>query len=260
MKLTFLGTGTSTGVPAIGCDCEVCTSRDKRDKRLRTSAVVSMDDGRQILIDCGPDFRQQALLHPLHNLRGVLLTHHHYDHVGGTDDLRPFCYHFEGGLPVWGKDYVIKDMHRRMPYSFAHHLYPGVPTFKTHCVGDSPFIVDGDIEVTPLPVMHYKLPILGFKIGRLAYITDCKTMPTDTIKLIEGIDTLVINALRHKEHISHLNLTQALDVISVVKPRQAFLTHLSHDMGLHADVEPTLPDGVRIAVDGMTVDISDRDD
>ncbi len=253
MKLTFLGTGTSTGVPAIGCDCKVCRSKDIRDKRLRTSALVELDDGRQILIDCGPDFRQQALSHPFTNLRGVLLTHHHYDHVGGTDDLRPFCYHTDGGLDVWGKDYVISDMHRRMPYSFAQHLYPGVPTFNTHVVDTEPFIVDGDIEVTPLPVLHFKLPILGFKIGKLAYVTDCKTMPDSTLQLIKGVDTLVINALRKKEHISHLNLQQALDVISAVEPRQAFLIHLSHDMGLHADVEPTLPQGVNIAVDGMTV-------
>lgn len=254
MKLTFLGTGTSTGVPMIGCNCDVCRSEDPRDHRLRCSALVTTDDNRQLLIDCGPDFRQQILASPCENLKAVLLTHQHYDHVGGTDDLRPFCYRDKDGLPVYAEKDVIDDLKRRMPYSFATHLYPGVPVFDVHEIDRGiDFNVDGDITVTPLPVLHYKLPIVGFRIGRLAYITDCKTMPATTLEKIKGVDTLVINALRHKEHISHMNLHQALDVISAVKPRQAFLTHLSHDMGRHGDIEPTLPRGVRIAVDGMTV-------
>ena len=256
MKLTFLGTGTSTGVPQINCNCTACRSTDSRDKRLRASVLLTFNDMRQLLIDCGPDFRRQALDNPINHLRGVLLTHTHYDHVGGLDDLRPFCASFKNGLPLYARADVIDDQRNRMPYSFVSHIYPGVPVFETHEIQPYvPFAVDGDIEVMPIEVFHHKLPILGFIIGNIAYITDCKTMPDRSLKMLRGIDTLVLNALRIEEHLSHLNLRQAIDIISTVSPRRAYLTHISHDMGLHAEVSMKLPGNVELATDNLVIDI-----
>ena len=253
MKVTFLGTGTSTGVPQIGCHCDTCTSTDPRDKRLRASALVDTDNGQRLLIDCGPDFRQQILRHGSPELTALLITHSHYDHVGGIDDLRPYCY--PDSFPVYCKADVDHDLRTRMPYSFAKHLYPGVPTFSMHTIdGDRPFQVGPD-TVTPLPVMHAKLPIVGFRIGGLSYITDCKTMPDSTLDLLRGTDTLVINALRHEPHMSHLSLDEALAIVRKVGARQTYLTHISHQLGRHAQVSPTLPQGLHLAYDGLTVQV-----
>lgn len=253
MKLVFLGTGTSTGVPQIRCRCSVCTSADARDRRLRASALVTTDSDRNLLIDCGPDFRYQMLREGSPMLDALLVTHSHYDHVGGIDDLRPYC--ADGPFPVYCRKDVATDLRNRIPYCFAEHLYPGVPTFTLHEIDThTPFKVGPDM-ITPLPVMHARLPIVGFRIGQLAYITDCKTMPAETLLLLKNLDTLVINALRHEEHMSHLNLQQALDVIKTVKPKRAYLTHLAHQMGMHAQVEATLPTGVHIAYDGMEIEI-----
>ncbi len=252
MKLTILGSGTSTGVPQIGCNCDVCRSTDSFDKRLRTSAIVDIND-RRFLIDCGPDFREQILRLGSPRLDAALLTHSHYDHVGGIDDLRPYCK--DRNFPIYCRPDVAEDLRNRVPYCFREHPYPGVPQFDLHEIdSDKPFVVEG-IEITPLPVLHYRLPIIGFRIGSLAYVTDCKTMPPETLQKIKGVDTLVINALRHQPHFSHMNLDEAMAVIDETAPRQAFLTHLSHDMGRHRDVEATLPDNVKIAYDGLTVDV-----
>lgn len=254
MRLTFLGTGTSTGVPQIGCPCEVCTSDDPREKRLRASVLIETA-GKNILIDCGPDFRQQILRAGSPDLRALLITHSHYDHVGGIDDMRPYCH--PDPFPVYCRPDVARDLRARVPYCFAEHLYPGVPTFDIHEIdGHSDFMID-DIRVTPLPVMHARLPIIGFRIGSLAYITDCSEMPAETLGKIRGIDTLVINALRLKPHMSHMSLDQALAVIREAGPRQAFLTHISHDMGLYDATCRLLPPGVRPAIDGMNVEIPD---
>lgn len=255
MKLTFLGTGTSTGVPQIGCRCKVCSSTDPREKRLRASVMVELQSGFRFLIDCGPDFRQQMLRENSPSLNALLLTHSHYDHVGGIDDLRPYCH--PDPFPIYCKADVARDLRERVPYCFAEHLYPGVPTFDIHEISPNCDFRVGGVDVTPLPVMHARLPIVGFKIGNLAYITDCSEMPDETVEKIAGIDTLVINALRLKPHMSHMNLQEALDVIKVVKPRQAYLTHLSHDMGLIDETRKLLPHGVDIATDGLTVVISD---
>lgn len=246
----FLGSGTSTGVPQIGCQCPTCTSSDPRDKRLRASVLVT-HQGHPILIDCGPDFRYQMLRAGAPNLEAVLLTHSHYDHVGGLDDLRPYCIQSE--FPIYCREDVSGDLHARLPYCFGVGLRPGIPHYDIHVVDDArPFMV-GDIEITPLPVMHARLPILGFRIGSMAYITDCKTMPATTLALLKGVDTLVINALRRKPHVSHMSLSQALKVIEDVSPRQALLTHMSHDMPPHADAQRLLPPGVALAYDTLTI-------
>ncbi len=254
MKLKFLGTGTSTGVPQIGCDCAVCQSEDAHDKRLRTSVLVSIGE-TNIIIDCGPDFREQMLRNGSPKLEALLITHSHYDHVSGIDDLRPYC-KIGDGFPIYCKSDVATDLKERVPYCFAEHPYPGVPALNINEISTKPFKI-GDIEILPLPVMHYKLPIVGYKIGNLAYITDAKIIPDSTIEILRGIDTLVINALRTKEHISHMTLAQALDVINEIKPRVAYLTHLSHDMGLHNEVSRRLPEDIRIAYDGLSVFIPD---
>ncbi len=254
MTLRFLGTGTSTGVPVAGCRCRVCSSTDPKDSRLRTSAILGVG-GKNLLIDCGPDFRSQILACGSPQLSALLVTHCHYDHVGGIDDLRPYCARTPGGFPVYCKKDVAADLRNRVPYCFAEHLYPGVPTFKIHHISPyEPFEACG-IKVTPLKVMHLNLEILGFRIGRLAYITDAKTLPGETLEGITGVDTLVINALRIREHLSHMNLHQALETIDRVKPRVAYLTHLCHDMGLHREVSENLPENVRIAYDGLMIRI-----
>ena len=253
MKLRFLGTGTSTGVPQIGCPCEVCRSDDPRDKRLRTSALVTTDGGEHILIDCGPDFRQQMLPLPCERLSAVLLTHEHYDHVGGMDDLRPYC-HF-GDIPVYGDAYTLEHINERIPYCFAAHPYPGVPRITLHEVSPTVMFSVGQTEILPLSVMHDQLPILGFRIGRLAYITDMRKLPTSTVPHLQGIGTLVVNALRPAPHHSHQSLEEALRVIEQLRPEVAYLVHMSHHMGRYADVEPTLPPHVHFAYDGLEISI-----
>ncbi len=254
MKLKFLGTGTSTGVPQMRCDCVVCQSEDAHDKRLRASVMVAVGE-TNILIDCGPDFREQMLRVGSPRLEALLITHSHYDHVSGIDDLRPYCT-IGDGFPIYCKSDVATDLKERVPYCFAEHPYPGVPALNINEISSKPFKI-GDIDILPLPVMHYKLPIVGYKIGNLAYIADAKTIPDSTIEMLRGVDTLVINALRTKEHISHMTLAQALDVINEIKPRVAYLTHLSHDMGLHNEVSRRLPENVRIAHDGLSIFIPD---
>lgn len=252
--LRFLGTGTSTGVPQLLCGCPVCRSTDSHDKRLRTSAVLEIA-GKRLLIDCGPDFRSQILEAGQPPLDALLVTHSHYDHLGGIDDLRPYCHRKADGFPVYCSGSVAGDIRRRLPYCFGNQYYPGAPRFDLRVIGTDTFDFEG-IAITPLPVMHAPaLEILGYKIGRLCYITDCKTMPADTLRTITGCDTLVINALRHTPHNSHMNLRDALDVIEVVKPRQAFLTHISHELGLYSEIEPTLPDHVHLAYDTLTTEI-----
>lgn len=258
MKLTFLGTGTSTGVPMIGCGCRVCSSDDSRDHRLRCSALVHLDNGRNLLIDCGPDFRTQMLTHGSSGIESVLLTHTHYDHVGGVDDLRPYCYSAPGQhLPIYCREDVARDLRNRIPYSFAENPYPGAPTFSLHIVREGELFVPhgSGTEVRAIPVMHGSLPILGFRIGPLAYITDCSALPEEAYGLLEGVRTLVINALRIKPHPSHFSLAESLEAVRRIGPCQAWLTHLSHDMGLHAEVDPTLPENVHIAHDNLTIDV-----
>lgn len=257
MKLTFLGTGTSTGVPQIGCTCASCASDDFRDKRLRTSALLELGD-KNILIDCGPDFRQQILRAGSPRIDSLLVTHTHYDHLGGLDDLRPYCYRPEG-FPIYCRPDVAHDIHTRMPYCFGSSHYPGAPRFDIKIIGREPFTVAGE-KFIPLPVYHTAtLEIVGFRCGGLGYITDCKILPESTIELLDGIDTLVINALRFTPHRSHMNLQEALSAIRLTGPRRAYLTHISHQLGPHAALHPSLPAKVEAAYDGLIIEIPDAE-
>ncbi len=247
LKITLLGSGTSTGVPQIGCRCQVCRSSDPRDKRLRQSALVEWR-GKRILIDCGPDFRQQILSTGNANLDALLITHIHYDHIGGLEELRGFS-----NFPIFARRDVIAAIRQRLSYCFAEHPYPGVPHYDLIEINDHDAFDCAGIRIEPIPVLHYKLPILGFKIGGLAYITDCKTIAQQQIEQLRGIPVLVLNALRFEKHISHISLSQALEIIEQIKPGRAVLIHMSHGIGLHAETTKLLPPGVELAYDGMTI-------
>lgn len=253
MRLTFLGTGTSKGVPEIGCTCPTCLSNDPRDKRLRVSALIETDKAR-ILIDCGPDFRTQMLSIPFDRLDGVLLTHEHYDHTGGIDDLRPFA--IFGDIDVYADELTHRHLRERLPYFFREVLYPGVPRLLFHTVEPLvPFIIN-DVEVTPLQVMHGKLPILGYRIGDLGFVTDMTDAPEETISKLKGVDTLVIGALRQRPHATHQTIDEAICAARQVGAREVYLIHMNHEAGLHAETDATLPEGVHLAYDGLTIEMA----
>ena len=252
MKLTFLGTGTSCGVPTIGCECRTCTSSDPHDKRLRCSVLLETEQTR-LLIDCGPDFRQQIMPHPFRRIDGILITHAHYDHMGGMDDIRPYCQF--GEINVYADPIAREGMLQMLPYCFAEHRYPGVPAIQLHeILPHLPFTL-GDMEIVPFQVMHHDLPILGYRIGSLAYITDMKTIAEEEIPYILGCDTLVVNALREKPHHSHQTLSEAVRFAQRIGARQTWLIHSSHDIGRHAEVNASLPANIQLAYDGQVVEI-----
>ncbi len=252
MKIKFLGTGTSTGVPEIGCKCEVCTSNNIKDRRLRASVLLNIGDKR-ILIDCGPDFREQIIHEGFSHIHGVLLTHEHYDHVGGLDDLRPFC-RFDD-VDIYSNAITLDALKRRIPYSFREHRYPGVPTFRLHEVSHEASFCIGNIEIQPIKIMHHMLPILGYRINNFAYLTDVKHIPEEEYYKLKNLDTLVISSLRIDKHISHLNLIEALEEIKKISPKKAYLTHMSHQMGLHDRVQAILPPNVYLSYDGLEINI-----
>ncbi|GHT39404.1 hydrolase [Bacteroidia bacterium] len=254
MKIRFLGTGTSTGNPEIGCRCEVCTSTNPKDRRFRSSALIDAA-GKYILIDCGPDFRMQMLevfkTESFSNLDGVLITHEHYDHVGGLDDLRAFSRN-GSVIDIYTEDYVAEAIKTRMPYAFKEHKYPGVPNLTLHPVENKPFFIAGT-EIIPIRLMHGNLPIFGYRIENMAYLTDLKTIPKEEYTKLQDLDVLIINALRAKEHISHETVEDALRNIERIQPQKAYLIHMSHSFGLQEAVQKTLPENVFIAYDGLEI-------
>lgn len=251
MKITFLGTGTSQGVPVIGCTCEVCRSIDYRDKRLRTSIFIEIKD-QSFIIDTGPDFRQQMLREQVKRIDAVIFTHAHRDHTAGLDDVRAYNYMQEMDMPVYGTETVLDQLKLEYAYAFAKEYYPGIPRLTLNPIDSKEFTVNG-ISFLPLPVMHLKMPVLGFRIDNFSYITDANFIPAETIEKLQGTETLVLNALQREQHISHFNLTEALEMVETIKPRNAYFTHISHKLGLHADVAKELPDHVSLAVDGLQI-------
>lgn len=251
-RLTFLGTGTSTGVPEIGCLCPTCQSTDPRDHRYRTSALVEIA-GKTILFDCTPDFRSQMLAISANRLDAIFLTHEHYDHVGGLDDTRPL---FRNNIPcpIYAEENVIDALRNRMPYAFSENRYPGVPNLDLIPIRPyQPISITNEVSLTPLRVMHGKLPIIGFKIGGLSYITDCKVVPKETLESLKGTDTLILNALRHYPHPSHIAYEEALDIVKEIAPRRAYFIHFAHNFGKHQELEELFPKEVYPAYDFLRI-------
>lgn len=253
MKITFLGTGTSCGVPVIGCQCATCQSTDPRDKRLRCSILVETGQTR-VLVDCGPDFRQQILQQPFRRIDGILITHAHYDHMGGMDDIRPYCQF--GAIDVYADPLARQGLLQMLPYCFAEHRYPGVPAIGLHEIHAGELLRIGDLDIMPVRVMHGMLPILGFRFGRFAYITDMKTIDNNQLPLLDGVEVLVVNALRfEKPHHSHQLVDDAVVFAKRVGARRTLLTHMCHDVGLHSEASQRLPEGVELAYDGQEIEV-----
>lgn len=253
MEFTFLGTGTSCGIPTIGCNCEVCTSTDPRDKRTRCSALVETPSTR-LLIDCGPDFRQQILPQPFRKIDAVLVTHIHFDHVAGLDDLRPYCKF--GDIDILCNESSLDTFRQTMPYCFGENLYPGVPKLNFKKIEKHQHYLIGDLNVTPIEVMHGKLPILGYRINDLAYITDMKSISEEEVPYLEGIDTLIVNALRFDSpHHSHQLVDDAIAFAQKIGARRTFFIHMSHHVGKHEEASKKLPPSFFFAYDGLKIDI-----
>lgn len=251
MKVTFLGTGTSQGIPVIGSTHPVCLSDDPKDKRLRVSVLVEVE-GTQIVIDCGPDFRQQMLTNPIDRLDAILFTHEHSDHTAGLDDIRPYFFK-QGDIPVFAHRRVMESLRKRFDYIFAsENKYPGAPSVKEVVIENTPFKI-GNHQIIPINVMHNRVQVFGFRIGEFAYITDAKTIEEEEIEKLRGTDVLVINALRKEPHHSHFNLEEALQFIQEINPKKAYLTHISHVMGFHAEVQASLPENVFLAYDNLQI-------
>ncbi len=253
MKITFLGTGTSQGIPMIANNDPVCMSDNFKDKRLRSSVMISWDDNRYI-IDCGPDFRQQMLRENIQAINGVLFTHEHSDHTAGIDDLRPYTYKM-GEVPIYAQKRVLESLKVRFSYIFeTKNRYAGAPKLSANIIDSESFMLDG-VKVTPLHVMHGNLPITGYRFDDIAYITDLKTMSNEEKKKLVNLDTLIVNALRITEHPTHLNLEEALSFVDEIKPKRAYFTHISHKLGFHDEVEKILPENVFLSYDGLILSI-----
>lgn len=253
MTITFLGTGTSQGVPVIGCDCPVCTSLDFRDKRLRTSIHLQIADN-SFVVDTGPDFRAQMLREHISRLDAILFTHAHRDHTGGLDDVRAYNFMQQMDMPVYGSNPTLEQLQGDFAYAFQKKTYPGIPRLRLHEINHEPFHING-IEIIPLPVIHLKMPVLGFRFGAFSYITDANFISDETLDKLKGTEVLVLNALQREWHISHFNLEEALKMVHRINPRQAYFTHISHRLGLHKQVMNELPDHIALAFDGLKIEL-----
>lgn len=254
MLITFLGTGTSQGVPVIGCDCPACSSTDPKDKRLRTSIMVSEGD-KNIVIDVGPDFRQQMLRAKVKKIEAVLLTHEHNDHIMGLDDVRPFNFRYKIAMPIYATERVQVALKNRFDYAFDKDPYPGAPRFQLHTIDrDTPFAVAG-FQIIPIELSHGILPVMGFRFGDFTYMTDMKSITPTELEKVKGTKVLVLDALHHSIHHSHLNLSEALALIEVLQPEQAYLIHASHKMGRYSEVSKDLPEHVALAYDGLVISV-----
>ncbi|OFY62902.1 MAG: hydrolase [Bacteroidetes bacterium RIFCSPLOWO2_02_FULL_36_8] len=252
MQITFLGTGTSQGVPVIACDCKICRSIDYRDKRLRSSIHIQHKN-TSVIIDSGPDFRQQVLRERINKLDALIFTHAHKDHTAGMDDVRGFNFSQDKAVPVYGTLEVLNQIKQEFEYVFNNSKYPGIPKIDLVEIDNKPFTV-GDITLIPILVKHHKMPVFGFRVGDFTYITDANFIPEEEMKKIYGSKIIVLNALRKEKHISHYTLEEAVEVLKILKPERAYLTHISHQLGLHEEVEKELPEFVRLGYDGLRVD------
>lgn len=253
MEVIILGTGTSQGVPVIGCKCEVCTSKNPHDNRLRSSVLIKIE-GINILIDSGPDFRQQMLRQNIDRLDAIIFTHEHKDHIGGLDDVRAFNFLTKKPMEIYAEKRVQEALRREYAYVFSDNNYPGIPRINLNTIDEIPFYIQ-NIKITTIRVMHYNLPIFGFRIGDFTYITDANYISEDELQKIFGTKILIINALRKEKHLSHYSLEEALEIVKIVSPRKAFLTHISHNMGLHDKINTQLPENVSLAYDGQVIKI-----
>ena len=253
MKITFLGTGTSQGIPVIGCGCAVCKSLDSRDKRLRVSILIEIDD-TTIVVDSGPDFRYQMLRAGVMDLDAILYTHEHKDHVAGLDDIRPFNYILKKHIDIYATPRVQEALRREFSYIFADTKYHGLPLINLYTVGEDPFSVKGNL-ITPIDVMHYKLPVKGYRIKDFTYITDAKTITDESLEKIKGSKYLVINALQKEDHISHFTLDEAIAFANKAGAETTYFTHMSHNLGLHAVIEKDLPSHIKLAYDGLSFEV-----
>lgn len=253
MKVTFLGTGTSQGVPVIGCKCEVCTSPDPRDGRLRSSVHLESET-TSVVIDSGPDFRQQMLRSRIYRLDGLVFTHEHKDHIAGMDDIRAYNYTLKKKVDVYATTRVQEALHREFPYVFEDLRYPGVPEINMHTIHNEPFVI-GDMNMIPVKVMHYRLPVFGYRVGDFTYITDANYISESEKKKIRGSKVMVVNALRKEPHVSHYTLDQAVSLIDELEVEQGYLTHISHQLGLHEKINRELPSHIRCAYDGLRIEL-----
>ncbi len=255
MKITFLGTGTSQGVPVIACECKTCLSSDPRDKRLRTSLLL--ETGNTVLLfDAGPDFRQQMLTHNVKKLDSILLTHEHKDHIAGLDDVRAFNYKSKDAIDIYAEERVQKAVRLEYSYVFSEYQYPGIPKMRLNPIPVHEFSIKG-LSIVPIRVFHYRLPVFGFRVGDFAYITDANYIPEDSKEKLMGVKYMVINALRKEHHISHFSLQEAIDFIMEISPAKAFITHISHQMGYYSEVSRELPEGIILAYDGLSFEFDD---
>jgi phosphoribosyl 1,2-cyclic phosphate phosphodiesterase len=256
LKITFLGTGTSSGVPMIGCSCEVCTSTNKKDKRLRSSILVESET-TSIVVDTTPDFRYQMLRANVKNLDAVLFTHPHKDHIAGLDDVRAYNYFQQKPMELYTNSLTEEAIKREFAYAFSDKKYPGIPNLNLNTIDEKPFII-GDIPVVPILVWHLKMPVLGFRFGRFTYITDANRIDSAEKEKIKGSEVLVLNALRKESHISHFTLDEAIAMVQELKVPTGFFTHISHQLGKHEDVNAQLPDGINLAYDGRVLFLNNR--